>query len=102
MPSRKVEDMHSITGRQKLSTGSSHARQKAVIVINLILVNLAMCQMLRHPTTYNLSCHHHWAPLHCKVLSLISEKRKEPREGHLQHTGKTTQKKYACQLIHRC
>lgn len=35
--------MHSVTERQKLSTGSYHAGQKAVILINWILVNLAMC-----------------------------------------------------------
>lgn len=35
--------MHSITERQKLSTASYHTGQKAVILINWILVNLAMC-----------------------------------------------------------
>lgn len=93
--------MDNITERQKLSTASYHARQKAVILINWSLVNLAMCQRLGHSVTNNLCCHHRWAPLHCKVLSLISEKRKETQVGQLQHTGKDTQKKYACQLIHR-
>lgn len=69
--------MHIIAERQKLSTGSYHAGQKAVILINLILVNLAMCLGLVHSVTSELCCHHHCcrAPLHPKVVSVISEKK---------------------------
>lgn len=89
MPSRRIQAMHSITERQKLSTGSYHAGQKAVILINWILVNLAMCLGLVHSVTYELCYHHHCcqAHLHHKVVSVISEKRKESQEGQLQHIG---------------
>ena len=81
--------MHSITERQKLSKGSYHTGQKAVILINWILVNLAMYLGLVHSVTQKLCCHHHCcrAPFHPKAAAAISEKRKEPQELQLQHTS---------------
>lgn len=99
MPSRRIQATHTITERQKFSTGSYHARQKAAVLINWILVNLAMCKGKDTPSPSTCVAIITGHLFTAKSYLWFQRRGKNPKKATCNIQVKLLRKKYTCQLI---